>query len=194
MDQVLLGVLGSLIAAVIVTLTGVTLKGPALRKIREIREGPRLLEQERLRVAQLEETLKTVRTMLLGFDVPAVACNLAAVRRDVNTRRQWREQAPRITTIGNAVRALRIDRGALDGVVEGMKVRLWSKSGDLVEEYVFQSQDVDQRCAHVRPTNPAVLQLSDDQIGVSFVTPAVLTPVEETLAKLLTIIESSIRD
>lgn len=193
-DQLLAGVVGSLMAAAIVTLMGVMLRGPALRRIRAIREGPRLLEQERLRVAQLEETLSTVRTVLLGLAAPGVDCNLARVRRDVNTRHQWRKQAPKITRIGNAVKALRIDRGALDGVVEGMKVRIWSKSGDAAQEYVFQSQDIDRRCAHVRPGNPAFLQLSEDELGVSFVTPTTLTQLEETLATLLAIIESSAPD
>lgn len=193
-DQLLVGVVGSLIAAAIVTLTGVMLRGPALRRIRAIREAPRLLAQERLRVAQLEETLGTVRTMVLDLALPGVDCNLARVRRDVNTRHQWRKQAPTIARIGNAARALRINRGALDGVVEGMKVRIWGKSGDHTEEYVFQSQDIDQRCAHVRLANPVFLQLSEDELGVSFVTPAQLTPLEEMLAALLAIIESSLRD
>ncbi len=192
-DQLFPGVLASLIAAVIVMLTGVMLKGPALRKLRAIRDNPRLLAQERVRTAQLEDTLTTIRAMLLGLTVPGVDCNLARVRRDVNTRHQWRKQALRITKIGNAVKALRIDRGALDGVVEGMKVRVWSKSGDPSEDYIFHSHDIDQRCAHVRPGDAALLRLSEDELGVSFVTPTALTPLEETLATLLAIIESSVR-
>lgn len=132
--------------------------------------------------------------MVLGLALPGVDCNLARVRRDVNTRHQWRKQAPTIARIGNAARALRINRDALDGVVEGMKVRIWWKSGDHTEEYVFQSQDIDQRCAHVWPANPVFLQLSEDELGVSFVTPAQLIPLEEMLGALLAIIESSLRD
>src|SRR3989442_11399224 len=133
MDQLLAGVVASLIAAAIIMLTGVMMKGPALRRIRAIREGPRLLEQERHRVVQLEETLRTVRTVLLGLAIPGIDCDVARVQRDVNTRHQWRKETPKITRIGNEVKALRIDRGTLDGIVEGMKVRIWSKSGDPAE-------------------------------------------------------------
>ena len=84
MDQLLPGVVASLIAAAIATLTGVMLRAPVLRRIRAIREGPRLLEQERLRVSQLEETIRTVRTVLLSLTVPGVDCNVARVRARIS--------------------------------------------------------------------------------------------------------------
>jgi hypothetical protein len=192
-DQLIPGVAASLIAAVLVAFAGVALRVPALRRLRAMREAPRLLDQERRRVAQLEETLRNVRTVLLGLQATnVVECDLARVRRDVNTRYQWRNEAPQITRVENAVKALRIDRGAADGVVEGMKLRVWNKAGDLSEEYVLLAHDIDQRCTHVRLQNASFLQLSEDQLGASFVTPTSLTPLEETLATLLAIIESSI--
>jgi hypothetical protein len=191
MDQLFLGIIASLVAATIFALAGVA-TGPALQAIRRIRQCPRQLEAERMRVAQLEETLRTIRSLLLALDIAGLKCDLARVQRDVKTRLQWSKEEPRIIDVALATRTVRLDRGALGDVVEGMKVRIWSRSGGPAEDYVFQPHDIDQRCAYIRLRNSDLLARSTTELGASFVTPAPLTALEETMARLLTLIDSSV--
>jgi len=194
MDQLFPGVIASLIAAAIAAL-GAVMRRPALRGLRRIGEYPRLLALQRRRVAHLEETLRTARSLVLALDISGIDCSLTRVRRDVNTRLQWSKEEPKIVEImAGSTKVLRIDRGAQDGVIEGMKVRIWSRCGGADEEYVFQSHDIDQRSAQIRPRHPGLLALSKFELGVSFVTPCLLTPLEDALSKLLNVIDSSVPD
>lgn len=165
---------------------------------RHVRWG-KALRQTDARIMQLRESLfaasgalERVRDHLLQLDQAGLAFDAHKVLIETHTKGLFKLPQPLITASVQETNMLRISCGRSTGAIAGVCLSIVSKNGKFHAQYVLRDADIRDGYLCIRPPSLDLRMVNPEDLIVSFVQAADLSPGERALSLLLDEIGSNV--